>query len=35
MKDRADPHAHDRARRIAGEEPVFGLSPDEAVAAID
>ncbi|AHY52446.1 hypothetical protein [Bradyrhizobium japonicum] len=35
MKDCADPHAHDRARRIAREEPAFGLSPDEAVAAID
>lgn len=35
MKDRADPHAHERACRIARAEPAFGLSPDEAVAAID
>jgi len=35
MKDRADPHAHERARRIAREEPALGLSPDEAVAIID
>lgn len=35
MKDRADPRARDRARRIAREEPAFGLSPDEAIAAID
>ncbi|MHC2435323.1 hypothetical protein [Bradyrhizobium sp. USDA 4451] len=35
MKDRADPHAHDRARAIAREEPPFDLSPEEAVAAID
>lgn len=35
MKDHADPHAHERARTIAREEPAFGLSPEEAVAAID
>lgn len=35
MKDRADPHAHERARLIAREERRTGLSPDEAVAAND
>ena len=35
MKDHADPHAHDRARQLARDEPAFGLSPEEAVGAID
>jgi len=35
MKDRADPHAHERARLMAREEPPFGLSSKNAVAAID
>ena len=35
MKDRADPHAHERARRIARDEPAFGLTPDQAAALID
>ncbi|WP_439408613.1 hypothetical protein ACNJX9_09870 [Bradyrhizobium sp. DASA03076] len=35
MKDHADPHAHERARTLAREEPAFGLSAEEAVAAID
>jgi hypothetical protein len=35
MKDRADPHAHERARRIARDEPAFGLTPDQAVAVVD
>ncbi|GLR91278.1 hypothetical protein [Bradyrhizobium iriomotense] len=35
MKDRADPHAHERARLVAREEPAFGLSPAEAEATID
>ncbi|MBP1093703.1 hypothetical protein [Bradyrhizobium diazoefficiens] len=35
MKDRADLHAHERARAMAREEPPFDLSPEEAVAAID
>jgi hypothetical protein len=33
-KDRADPHARAMAFRIASDEPLAGLSPEEAVAAI-
>ncbi|WP_316172256.1 hypothetical protein [Bradyrhizobium sp. SZCCHNRI3037] len=35
MTDRTDPHAHERARRAAREEPAFGLTPEQAAAAID
>ncbi|MGX1320759.1 hypothetical protein AB7M17_004212 [Bradyrhizobium sp. USDA 377] len=35
MKDRADPHARERARIMAREEPAFGLTSEEAVKAID
>jgi len=34
-KDRADPHAHDRARNIARSNPPEGLSPNEAIAAVE
>lgn len=33
-KDRTDPHARAEALRIAGQEPLAGLSPDEAVTAV-
>jgi hypothetical protein len=33
-KDRTDPHARDLAVRIAREEPLAGLSPEQAVAAV-
>ena len=33
-KDRTDPHARKEALRTAREEPLAGLSPDEAVAAV-
>jgi hypothetical protein len=33
-KDRADPHARTEALRIARDEPLAGLSPDEAVRAV-
>jgi hypothetical protein len=33
-KDRIDPHAREEALRIAREEPLTGLSPEEAVAAV-
>jgi hypothetical protein len=33
-KDRTDPHARHEALRIAREEPLAGLSPDQAVAAV-
>lgn len=33
-KDRTDPHARDEALRIAHEEPLAGLSPEQAVAAV-
>jgi hypothetical protein len=33
-KDRTDPHAREEALRIAREEPLAGLSSDEAVAAV-
>ena len=34
MQDRSDPHARERALLIASEEPPFGLSPEQAVAAV-
>ena len=34
IKDRADPHAWERALTIAKEQPLAGLSPDDAVAAV-
>ena len=33
-KDRADPHTRDAALLLARDEPLPGLSPDEAVAAV-
>ena len=34
MRDRADPHARERALLIARQDPPFGIPPDEAVAAV-
>jgi hypothetical protein len=34
MKDRADPHARERAYEIARQDPPLGLSPDAAASAI-
>jgi hypothetical protein len=34
MWDRADPHGHDRALATALRDPPFGVSADEAVAAV-
>ncbi|MCA1457710.1 hypothetical protein I6F35_31770 [Bradyrhizobium sp. BRP22] len=34
MKDRADPHARDRAFDIAREDPPDGVSPDAVTVAI-
>jgi len=34
MQERADPHARDRALEMAREDPLPGLSADEAVAEI-
>ena len=34
MKDRADPHARERALEIARRDPPLGISPDEAMAAV-
>ena len=34
MKDRADPHAHERALAVARLEPPPGVCPDQAVAAV-
>jgi hypothetical protein len=33
-QDQTDPHARQEALRIARQEPLEGLSPDEAVAAV-
>ena len=33
-KDRADPHARDRALLVARQNPPPGVSPDRAVAAV-
>jgi hypothetical protein len=35
MRDRADPHARERALNIARQEALPGFSPDEAAAVID
>jgi hypothetical protein len=35
MKDRADPHALERAREIARQEPFPGSSPAQSLAAMD
>jgi hypothetical protein len=35
MRDRADPHARDRAFLIARQDPPPGVSPKRAVAAIE
>ncbi|NYG44864.1 hypothetical protein GGD67_002312 [Bradyrhizobium sp. IAR9] len=34
MQDRADPHARDRAFRLARQNPPAGISADEAVAEV-
>ena len=34
-KDRADPHARTEALRIARGEPLAGLSPEQAVKAVE
>ncbi|MDA9448737.1 MULTISPECIES: hypothetical protein [unclassified Bradyrhizobium] len=34
MRERADPHARDKALEIAEQYPPAGLSPDEAVVAV-
>jgi len=34
MRDRTDPHSRERAPVLAGQDPPFGVSPDEAVAAV-
>jgi hypothetical protein len=34
IKDRADPHARDRALRIAREDPPTGVSPEAAAVAV-
>ncbi len=34
MRDRADPHARERAIQTAREDPPPGVSPDEAVVAV-
>ena len=33
-KDRSDPHAREEALRIAREEPLHGLPPEDAVTAV-
>jgi len=33
-KDRTDPHAREEALWVAREDPLTGLSPDQAVAAV-
>jgi hypothetical protein len=35
MMDRGDPDARERAISVAREDPPFGASPEEAVAAIE
>jgi hypothetical protein len=35
MRDRGDPHACDRALLIARRDPPSGVSPDDAVAAVE
>lgn len=34
MRDRADPHARERALLMARQDPPAGVSPDEAAAAV-
>jgi len=34
-KDRADPHARERAIMIARQDPPWGVTPDTAVAAVE
>jgi hypothetical protein len=34
MRDRADPHARDRALAAARRNPPFGVTPDEAAAEV-
>ena len=34
MQDRANPHARERALLIERQDPLFGLSPEQAVAAV-
>jgi hypothetical protein len=34
MKERADPHARDRALLVAREEPPTGVSPEAAAVAV-
>jgi hypothetical protein len=34
MRDRADPHARDRALELACEHPPLGVAPHEAAAAV-
>jgi hypothetical protein len=35
MRDRADPHARDRAFLVARQDPPPGVSPERAMAAIE
>jgi hypothetical protein len=35
MQDRADPHARERALAAAREDPPIGVSPDQAVGAVE
>jgi hypothetical protein len=35
MQDRADPHARERAFAIARDEPPSGVSPEDAMAALN
>jgi hypothetical protein len=35
MKDRADPHARERALAAARQDPPSGVSPEQAVAAVE
>lgn len=35
MRDRADPHARERALTIARRDPPDGFSPDQAVASVE
>jgi hypothetical protein len=35
MQDRADPHARERAFDIARLDPPLGVTPDEAIAALE
>ncbi len=34
MRDRSDPHAREDALLIARQDPPFGVSPEQAVAAV-